>query len=134
MRACWCFSKSQYESHSLQPQQYSLWCCPSSTQKLRGLTQVDTISTAELLEGSWTQDTVLLVMPGGADLPYCKQLNGRGNRIIKGRTLQRGCATGGECVGACPCRGAVGSVEDPVPLRRVGLGAWSNFMPAQSTT
>lgn len=26
----------------------------------------------------------MLVMPGGADLPYCKRLNGRGNALIKG--------------------------------------------------
>lgn len=46
--------------------------------------QVDTLSTKDLLDGSWTQQAALLVMPGGADLPYCKHLNGRGNRIIKG--------------------------------------------------
>ena len=26
----------------------------------------------------------MLVMPGGADLPYCKHLNGRGNDLIRG--------------------------------------------------
>ena len=25
-------------------------------------------------------------MPGGADLPYCRRLNGKGNRIIKGES------------------------------------------------
>jgi hypothetical protein len=28
--------------------------------------------------------TALLVMPGGADLPYCKHLNGAGNALIRG--------------------------------------------------
>jgi hypothetical protein len=46
--------------------------------------QVDTISTSQLLDGSWVKHAALLVMPGGADLPYCKHLNGRGNSIIKG--------------------------------------------------
>lgn len=46
--------------------------------------QVDTLSAAELLDGGWTQQAALLVMPGGADLPYCRHLNGRGNAIIKG--------------------------------------------------
>jgi biotin--protein ligase len=47
--------------------------------------QVDTISTSQLLDGSWVHHAALLVMPGGADLPYCKHFNGRGNSIIKGK-------------------------------------------------
>ena len=51
--------------------------------------QVEFISTKELLEGSWCQETPgstsqLLCMPGGADLPYCRDLNGRGNALIRG--------------------------------------------------
>jgi glutamine amidotransferase-like uncharacterized protein len=42
------------------------------------------LTAAELLDGSWTSAAALLVMPGGADLPYCNRLNGRGNTIIKG--------------------------------------------------
>lgn len=37
----------------------------------------------ELLGGAWAHDCALLVMPGGADLPYCRQLNGAGNRLIR---------------------------------------------------
>lgn len=57
-----------------------LWCgSPGpSTQ------QVDTIDTQDLLEGGWQGTTALLVMPGGADLPYCRRLNGRGNKLISG--------------------------------------------------
>lgn len=47
--------------------------------------QVCTLTAAELLDGAWTEQAVLLVMPGGADLPYCKHLNGLGNDLIKGR-------------------------------------------------
>jgi hypothetical protein len=45
---------------------------------------VATLSAAELLDGGWAQRTSLLVMPGGADLPYCRTLNGAGNEHIRG--------------------------------------------------
>lgn len=48
------------------------------------LPQVSTLTAAELVEGSWTAAAALLVMPGGADLPYCNRLNGKGNSIIQG--------------------------------------------------
>jgi hypothetical protein len=48
------------------------------------LPQVSTLTAAELLDGSWTSEAALLVMPGGADLPYCNRLNSRGNTIIQG--------------------------------------------------
>jgi biotin--protein ligase len=48
------------------------------------LRQVSTLTAAELLDGSWASEAALLVMPGGADLPYCNRLNGRGNTIIQG--------------------------------------------------
>ncbi|KAG2445925.1 hypothetical protein HXX76_000528 [Chlamydomonas incerta] len=57
------------------------------------------LSTAELLEGSWADRCLLLIMPGGADLPYCKHLNGRGNRIIRGY-VEAGGAYLGICAGA----------------------------------
>lgn len=31
----------------------------------------------------WPESTALLVMPGGADLPYCAELNGPGNQLIR---------------------------------------------------
>ena len=46
--------------------------------------QVASLDTAELLEGGWREGCLLLVMPGGADLPYCRHLNGRGNSLIRG--------------------------------------------------
>lgn len=49
--------------------------------------QVKTLGTADLLAGSWRRRCVLLVMPGGADLPYCRDLNGAGNDLISGGTL-----------------------------------------------
>jgi Biotin-protein ligase, N terminal len=49
--------------------------------------EVRTLGTADLLAGSWRRRCVLLVMPGGADLPYCRHLNGAGNELISGGTL-----------------------------------------------
>ncbi|PGH01581.1 biotin-[acetyl-CoA-carboxylase] ligase [Blastomyces parvus] len=46
----------------------------------------------------WTASCALLVMPGGADLPYCRTLNGEGNRRI-GQFVQRGGAYLGFCAG-----------------------------------
>lgn len=57
---------------------------------------VDTIGTKELLQGTWVEDCRMLVMPGGADLPYCKALNGTGNRIIRGFVT-----SGGSYLGLC---------------------------------
>jgi biotin---protein ligase len=47
--------------------------------------EVCTLSAPELLAGAWTDSAALLCMPGGADLPYCKRLNGHGNKIIRGK-------------------------------------------------
>lgn len=49
--------------------------------------QVATLDTAQLLAGGWQQGCLLLVMPGGADLPYCKHLNGRGNELLRGAAM-----------------------------------------------
>ncbi|QSS66582.1 biotin-[methylmalonyl-CoA-carboxytransferase] ligase [Histoplasma capsulatum] len=46
----------------------------------------------------WTASCALLVMPGGADLPYCRTLNGEGNRRIS-QFVQRGGAYLGFCAG-----------------------------------
>ncbi|KAF6259598.1 biotin-protein ligase [Scenedesmus sp. NREL 46B-D3] len=51
---------------------------------------------AELLDGSWTSEAALLVMPGGADMPYCNRLNGRGNSLIKSFVH-----SGGSYLGLC---------------------------------
>ncbi|GLI59016.1 hypothetical protein VaNZ11_000841 [Volvox africanus] len=54
------------------------------------------LGTNELLEGSWRGRCLLFVMPGGADLPYCKHLNGHGNRLLRGYV-----AGGGSYLGIC---------------------------------
>ena len=57
------------------------------------------ITSDAVLKEPWTSTCALLVMPGGADLPYCRILNGDGNRKIK-QYVQRGGAYLGLCAGA----------------------------------
>lgn len=47
----------------------------------------------------WSEKTSLLVFPGGADLPYCRDFNGDGNRKIK-NFVKRGGKYIGFCAGA----------------------------------
>ncbi len=61
--------------------------------------QLKTIHAADVIDGRWTENAALLVMPGGADLPYAKRLNGKGNANIK-RYVANGGAYLGLCAGA----------------------------------
>lgn len=48
-------------------------------------TVVNTLSSQDILDNkleSNSADIGILIMPGGADLPYCQKLNGRGNELI----------------------------------------------------
>ncbi len=47
--------------------------------------QVERLTPQQLLASDWQADCLVLVMPGGADLPYTRLLNGAGNRIIRGQ-------------------------------------------------
>ena len=62
---------------------------------------VDTIDHRDLSDPSeqWIPSTRLLVMPGGADLPYCERLNGRGNAVID-KFVRNGGSYLGLCAGA----------------------------------
>ncbi|KAF1986981.1 class II aaRS and biotin synthetase [Aulographum hederae CBS 113979] len=56
------------------------------------------ISHQSLLTEPWTATCALLVFPGGADLAYCRTLNGDGNRKIS-QYVNRGGAYLGFCAG-----------------------------------
>eukprot|EP00200_Dunaliella_tertiolecta_P015990 CAMPEP_0202422564 /NCGR_PEP_ID=MMETSP1128-20130828/50922_1 /ASSEMBLY_ACC=CAM_ASM_000463 /TAXON_ID=3047 /ORGANISM="Dunaliella tertiolecta, Strain CCMP1320" /LENGTH=517 /DNA_ID=CAMNT_0049030627 /DNA_START=1489 /DNA_END=3043 /DNA_ORIENTATION=+ len=59
--------------------------------------EVSFLSSSELLSGSISPRTcALLVFPGGADLPYCRELNGKGNQIIQDYV-----SSGGSYLGLC---------------------------------
>lgn len=57
---------------------------------------VVTVSEHALLNDPWMSKTAMLVVPGGADLPYCDVFNGSGNRRIA--NFVRG---GGRYLGLC---------------------------------
>lgn len=52
-----------------------------------------------LINESWLNDTALLVIPGGADLPYTQYLNGKGNENIR-KYVHNGGKFLGVCAGA----------------------------------
>ena len=60
---------------------------------------IKNITAKEVLDGSWTKDAALFIIPGGADLPYAKKLNGLGNMIIK-NYIKEGGAFLGICAGS----------------------------------
>lgn len=57
------------------------------------------INAEQTISGEWRKDAVAFLMPGGADLPYCKKLNGKGNAQIK-EYVETGGAYIGFCAGA----------------------------------
>ena len=54
------------------------------------------IDAAEVVTLSWTEGTVLFVMPGGRDLPYLRKLKGQANKIIREYV-----ENGGKYLGLC---------------------------------
>ena len=67
---------------------------------------IKTIDAEELKQGNWTKDADLFIMPGGADVPYAKKLNGKGNQIIK-NYVKNGGSFLGICAGAYYAAGFV---------------------------
>ncbi|KAK5137446.1 hypothetical protein LTR08_008424 [Meristemomyces frigidus] len=57
-----------------------------------------TVTSDQILKEPWTSSCALLVFPGGADLGYCRTLNGEGNRRIK-QYVQLGGRYLGLCAG-----------------------------------
>ena len=57
------------------------------------------IGPEEVIEGKWMVDGVLIIMPGGADIPYCQHLSPVGNAKIK-EFVKNGGAYLGLCAGA----------------------------------
>ena len=55
-----------------------------SFQRLIKKYAVTTINAQKVKEGVWTKNAILFVMPGGADLPYVKKLNGKGKVLLSG--------------------------------------------------
>lgn len=75
---------------------------------------VVTISESALLKDPWMSKSTMLVLPGGADLPYCAALNGLGNdrieRFVRGGGKFLGLCAGGY-YGLARCEFEVGNLE-----------------------
>ncbi len=60
---------------------------------------VKEINAEQMISREWRKDAAAIIMPGGADLPYCKKLNGAGNAQIK-EYVEAGGTYIGFCAGA----------------------------------
>jgi len=83
------------------------------------------ITESALLKEPWAPTCALLVFPGGADLGYCRLLNGAGNRSIS-QFVRRGGAYLGLCAGGYygsqRCEFEVGNPElEVVGSRELGF-------------
>lgn len=82
------------------------------------------VSASTLINEPWSLSTALLVLPGGADLGYCRALNGKGNQRIR-EYVYRGGKVLGICAGGYfsgqKCEFEVGSDYEVVGSRELGL-------------
>ncbi|KAK3952032.1 biotin-protein ligase [Pseudoneurospora amorphoporcata] len=86
-----------YSGPGVTPQ--SLCQCTDSLKRLVGSKYaVAVINSTILKEEPWASTCALLVFPGGADLPFCRELNGPGNMAIK-NYVREGGAYLGFCAG-----------------------------------
>ncbi len=60
---------------------------------------IKTLNAHDVIQGEWKKHAALFIMPGGADLPYVKALNGKGNQQIK-EYVEKGGNYLGICAGA----------------------------------
>lgn len=57
---------------------------------------INYINSEKIIDNEWIKDAALLIMPGGADVPYTKKLNGKGNQNIRSYVKN-----GGSYLGIC---------------------------------
>jgi len=70
-----------------------------SLKKLYPYCVINALNAYDVISGQWVQDASLFVMPGGADRPYGRALNGAGNNMIQ-QYVQNGGQYLGICAGA----------------------------------
>ena len=74
---------------------FSVFC----TRDFFGTENVALCKAPDVIDGTALQDCDLFIMPGGADLPYCRALNGAGNARIRAY-VEAGGTYLGICAGA----------------------------------
>ena len=110
----------------------------SLRQALRPSLLVDTLTAADILQGALQHKSTsthtaaprLLVMPGGADLPYCRHLNGPANDLIRQFVIEGGTYLGlcaGAYYGCSRVEFEVGTVLEVVGEREL------SFFPGTAT-
>jgi biotin--protein ligase len=67
--------------------------------KFKSQYRIKLINPQGIVDGSWQQSCKLLVIPGGADIPYTEALNGAGNNKIR-QYVESGGSYLGICAGA----------------------------------
>lgn len=72
-----------------------------------GRIQVDTIDARSVVSGGWQHDCLCFVMPGGADVPYCRELGPEGMKVIRSWVEEDGGLYLGLCAGAYFASGRV---------------------------
>jgi biotin--protein ligase len=76
------------------------------------------IGPSEVINDPWEEKAAFFILPGGADIPYAKALNGRGNQKIKDYVVNGG-AFLGICAGSYYAGGFVDFAKD-TPLEVQG--------------
>jgi glutamine amidotransferase-like uncharacterized protein len=66
---------------------------------LKSYYRIEHIFPEQLINDHWEANTALLIIPGGADIPYTKALNGKGNQKIR-TYVEKGGAFLGICAGS----------------------------------
>lgn len=100
------------------------FCIESLTTHLSPYYAVVSIGEKSLLNDPWQFKTKAIVIPGGADIPYCNSLNGKGNKLItdfvrKGGKFIGFCAGG--YYGSGRCEFEVGSSMEVSGSRELGF-------------
>lgn len=75
----------------------SIKCCTDTLRQLLSPNYcILNVGAAVICNEPWASSTALLAIPGGADLPYCKELDGKGTKAIENFVRK-----GGSYIGFC---------------------------------
>lgn len=91
-----------------------------SFQSSKGTITVDTIDARAVLSDRWQEDCLCFVMPGGADVPYCRQLGRDGMERIRSWVEDDGGFYLGLCAGAYFASGNVVFARGSPDLEVIG--------------
>ena len=79
--------------HGLEQTLYTMKCISGDRYK------IGVITPEQLIQDPWEEETAVLIIPGGADIPYTRALNGLGNKKIRA-FVEAGGSFFGICAGS----------------------------------